>query len=133
MEEQRPIAAAEHVSDVSTNGFAQGHGETAQGFITHQAQEELWWRGLVEFGCHIFVGTLIFVLIAMAAIGLDFLLKWLKTLEVNGLILIGLTIAKITVFIADFVLYMIYLANMSWKFLCSMTWPKSSWGLAWPK
>jgi hypothetical protein len=122
--EQEPIAAVEHASHASTNGLAQKQEQTVQDVTAHQAQEELWWRGLVEFGGHILVATLIFVLIAMAAVGLDFLLRWLEMLRVNNLILDGLTIAKKTVFIVDLLLYITQLVNMSWKFCRSMTWQR---------
>ena len=90
----------------------------------HPVAEPLWWKAPVEFGCHIMVGTGIFALIALAAVGLDFLLKWFETIKVNSFILYGLTLAKKTVFILDVALYLIYLVNASWLFLRGMKWQK---------
>jgi hypothetical protein len=91
---------------------------------SHLVAEPLWWKAPVEFGCHIMVGTGIFALIALAAVGLDFLLKWLETIKISSFIICGLTLAKKSVFVLDVALYLIYLVNASWLFLRGMKWKK---------
>ena len=89
-----------------------------------RGEKQCWWASLVEFAVHIFVGTLIFALIAILAVGLDILLKLLSTLGVSVLILTGLTVAKLTLFGTDLLLFLIYLVNTSWLFVLNMEWRK---------
>jgi hypothetical protein len=84
--------------------------------------DDPWWIPLVTFAVHIFVGTGIFLLIGAAAVGLDLFMKWLEGLGVSPYIIVGLMIAKIALFSADVLLFLIYLANTSWEFVRGLHW-----------
>jgi hypothetical protein len=71
---------------------------------------------------HVFVGTGIFLLIGLAAVGLDLFLQWLEGIGVSAYITVGLMIAKLALFSADVVLFLIYLANTSWEFVRGLRW-----------
>jgi hypothetical protein len=87
-----------------------------------QDTQHVWWKDIIEFTVHIFVGIGIFILIAIPAIGLDLLLKWLSTIEISKFILIGLKIAELTIFSLDIILFLMYSANTSWKFISGLRW-----------
>jgi hypothetical protein len=92
--------------------------------ISH-VEEPHWWVALVEFAVHILTGTGIFLVIAMPAVLLDFFLQWLPTLfRVSDFILFGLILAKKALFIADLVLFLVYLINTGWRFFWGMKWRK---------
>ena len=92
--------------------------------ISH-VEEPRWWVPLVEFAVHILTGTGIFLVIATPAVLLDFFLKWLPTLfGVSDFILYGLILAKKALFIADLVLFLVYLINTGWRFFWGMKWRK---------
>lgn len=122
MEEQERVYAIE--SSAGRRKGASSPGKIEPRSRRHNEAEEPWWKALVEFACHVFVATLIFLLMALPAVGLDFLLQWLESFKINGLILRGLSLVKKAVFVVDLLLFLICLANMSWHFLRSMTWRK---------
>jgi hypothetical protein len=73
------------------------------------------WRAPKEFCVHIVSGAAIFVVLALVAVGLAFLVAWLKTLDFNGkpvigeLIIGGLTFAEHALFGADLLLLVLFL------------------------
>jgi hypothetical protein len=84
--------------------------------------DDPWWIPLVAFAVHVFVGTGIFLLIGAAAVGLDLFMKWLEGLGASAYIIAGLMVAKIALFGADVLLFLIYLANTSWEFVRGLHW-----------
>ena len=101
MAEQEQVSALENSSKESTNRISLGQAEKASTVESHQVAESPWWKPLVEFACHIIVGTAIFVFIATPAVALDSILKWLADLKISSFILDVLTLAKKAVFIVD--------------------------------
>jgi hypothetical protein len=77
---------------------------------------------VIDFALHIFVGTAIFILIAMASVGLDLVLKKLENYDISNIILKGLTTAKIILFVVDLFLFLVFVANTGWRFIKSMDW-----------
>jgi hypothetical protein len=81
------------------------------------------WVSLTEFVGHIVAGTVLFIVIAILAVIIDLILKYLPTIGItNNFILWGLGLAKKALFGADLLLFLIYLVNTSWHFLGTMKW-----------
>ena len=76
-----------------------------------------WWTPLWEFLTHVLLATAIFVLIALAGVALDLFSQWLTTLKVSSVILIGLQLAKYTLFVTDICLFEVYLVRTAWRTL----------------
>lgn len=74
-----------------------------------------WWTPVIEFLVQIVVGTLLFVLIAAPAIGLDYLVTWLEALGVDRPILWGLTGCEYLLFGADVFLFAVFIVRKAWK------------------
>lgn len=77
--------------------------------------EQQWWHAPVEFLVHVFVGTLIFVVIAAPAVGLDFLVRWLESLQVNIIIVYGLKGAELLLFFVDLALFATFIVRTGWR------------------
>jgi hypothetical protein len=82
----------------------------------------LWWVPLIEIATHILGGSVLFIVLAVPAVGLDLLLHWLPTLGVSTFILIGLSAVKVGIFGVDLVLFSVYVINTSWHFISHMKW-----------
>lgn len=68
------------------------------------------WHAPWTFVVHGIVGTLIFTIIALFAVGLDLLVRWLEaTDQISPLIIIGLQAAEYTLFSADLYLFVVFL------------------------
>ena len=76
-----------------------------------------WWSFLWEFLVHVVIGTSIFIVIAMPAGGLDFLVSWLSSKDINVVIIIGLNVAKFTLFIIDIGLFIVFLIRTAMRTL----------------
>lgn len=76
--------------------------------------DQKWWHTPIEFLVHVFVGTIIFVVIAAPAVGLDFLVKWLEGLGVSSVILYGLKGAEWLLFFADLALFAFFIVRTVW-------------------
>ncbi len=74
------------------------------------------WPLLLDFAIHVLLGSLIFFLIALPAIGLNLFVTWLdeKTHITAGLVL-GLTCAEWAVFIADAIMLVLFLTRALWN------------------
>ena len=62
-------------------------------------------RALGQFAGHVFISTALFVLIALPALGLDWLLRWLAEQEAGPVVIYGLSGAKYLIFLADLTLF----------------------------
>lgn len=78
-------------------------------------EEQKWWHALWEFLVHVIVGTLIFVVIAIPAVGLGFLIGWLEHKKVGRLIIYGLKFAEYTLFVVDLALFAWFVVRTAWK------------------
>jgi hypothetical protein len=67
------------------------------------------WPVLGAFLLHVLLATVIFVLIAVPAVGLNLLISWLAVLKVGLWIIYGLTIAEYGLFVVDICLYFWFL------------------------
>jgi len=74
-----------------------------------------WWFPLWEFLVHVVVGTVIFVVIAAPAVGLNLLVAYLATLSVGWPIILGLEISEYALFVVDIGLYLVFLARTGWR------------------
>lgn len=77
--------------------------------------KEAYWLPLWEFLIHVLLGTGIFVLLAVPAVGLNLLISWLGTLKVGYWIILGLEIAEYSLFIVDIFLYLMFLWKTTWQ------------------
>ena len=64
-----------------------------------------------DFGVHVAVGTLIFVVIAAAAFALDIINRSLQGFGVDPFIGYGLKVAEYAVFATDLLLFLVFLAK----------------------
>ena len=79
--------------------FLKGDANQATKESGHLPCHVKWWYPLWEFLIHVIVGTGILMLIAGAAVLLDFLVHWLTSLGTSSLILWGLKLAEFTLFL----------------------------------
>ncbi len=70
---------------------------------------------LWEFFIHVLVGTGIFLLITVPAVGLNFLVLWLEALKTNDIIVDGLKFAEYFLFLADLLLFSIFVGRTVWR------------------
>ncbi|PZN78975.1 MAG: hypothetical protein DM484_11980 [Candidatus Methylumidiphilus alinenensis] len=68
-----------------------------------------WWFPLYEFAVHVFVGTLIFIIIALPAVGLNVSIHYLSKLQVDPVVLLGLSVTEYCLFAADLVLFFVFI------------------------
>ena len=70
------------------------------------------WKALRRCCAHVVIGTLLFVVVALAALGLHFVVIELTAMGVDRAILIGLKIAEYTVFGVDLFLYIFFILRI---------------------
>jgi hypothetical protein len=75
----------------------------------HQTELSRSVRIIYEFGVHLFVGTVLFALIAVVALGVSYLLTVLSGPAADPFILLGLQTLKYMIFTTDFVIYAVFL------------------------
>ena len=68
-----------------------------------------WWSPLHEFAVHACTGTLVFCIIAIPAIGIGFVVKWLSGLGVPDVILNGIVLGEYALFGVDLALFIYFL------------------------
>ncbi len=74
------------------------------------------WRGaLWEFAVHIIVGTGIFLIIYAPAVGLNLLVKWMVSSDVNWLTVLLVQTAECSLIIADTFLFLVFLVKTTWR------------------
>ncbi len=66
---------------------------------------------------HILIGTFLFVLMYLAAVGLFFFVAWLEANHVTRFIVYGLKFAEYLIFVIDLILFVAYLLRISWSFV----------------
>ena len=70
------------------------------------------WKALGRCCAHVLIGTALFLLFALAAVGLHFVVTESGMMGVDRLILIGLKIAEYTVFGVDLLLYIFFVVRI---------------------
>ena len=79
-----------------------------------------WWEPLIEFLIHVLLGSLIFVVIFMPAVGLNLLVAWLGTTSVGSLLIYVLLFAEYALVFIDGALYVAFLLNSAKRYLVKM-------------
>lgn len=78
-------------------------------------EDQAWWSVPWDLAIHIIVGTIIFLLILTPAVAINLLIHWLVSRDVSAPIIFGLQIAEYALFIADIVLFLVFLGRTSWR------------------
>jgi hypothetical protein len=79
------------------------------------------WRAPLEFATHIFVATLVFVLIASAALCLKVFVGWVQGLGIAPKwMLTTLEILEYGLFLVDVVTFSVYVLVETWSFLVAV-------------
>jgi hypothetical protein len=74
-----------------------------------QSGEPQWWDAPWQFAVHAVVGLLIFTVIAGAAVALDVFVRTLESHGMNGVIAWGLRVAEYALFLADLLLFLVFI------------------------
>ncbi len=74
-----------------------------------------WWRPLLIFLVEIVVASLIFILISLPAVGLNYLVHWLENQGIDSVLILGLTALEYTIFIVDVSLCIFYIVKSAIK------------------
>ena len=84
-----------------------------------------WMKPVVELVVHVLVGSLLFTIIFAPAVGLDLLVRWLRTAtEVSEFLITLLTWTKYAIAVIDALLYVGFMVNMAWRFMTELRWEK---------
>jgi len=78
------------------------------------------WKAFGETVVHVAIGTLLFIVVALPAIGLDYLVTELPKLGVSSRIVIGLEVAEYTLFGVDLILFLCAVFRTGWRLLKSL-------------
>ena len=71
-----------------------------------------WWVPIWEFLIHAVVGTTLFLLIALPAIGLNLLVHWLQTeLSLSQLLITSLIAVEYMILVSDLILFAIFIVR----------------------
>ncbi|CAG5012163.1 hypothetical protein DYBT9275_05120 [Dyadobacter sp. CECT 9275] len=73
------------------------------------------WQPYYQFAVHIIVASLIFVLIALAAVGLGYFVHYLEEKKTSAFIIYTLTFVEYLIFIIDVFLYLLQIIEHSLK------------------
>ena len=73
-------------------------------------QKQKIWTPIVHFAAHTFVGSIIFLIVGLAAVGLSILVHMLADWGVDIFTVFVLTLLERVILVADAVLFVIYLS-----------------------
>jgi hypothetical protein len=107
---RRRITSASKLKQGGRFSHLMGPSETSD---SHSALPSALWELLV----HIMVGTLVFVVIALAAVGLDFIVGWLSKTETSIIIIRGLQAAEYFLFLVDLILFFVFVWRTAYRTL----------------
>lgn len=79
-----------------------------------------WYAPIAHFFAHTVVGSLIFFLIAFAAVGLSTFVKWLESLGVSSFAVQVITLLETAILCLDALAFLIYLVSTTVKFVKEM-------------
>jgi len=81
------------------------------------SDKKIWWL-VWSLTVHVFIGSLLFLVIAAPAIGLEFAIEKLRTiLETDSFVINVLTFLKYAILILDALLVLIFLSIQAYKFV----------------
>lgn len=78
---------------------------------TPQGEAASWWIAPCKFLTEALAGTVIFLVIAVAAVSMQLVVRWLEAEQIDGFIVLGLKGAEYLLFTVDLVLFVRFL----WK------------------
>jgi hypothetical protein len=73
-------------------------------------RKHVWWRPIARFLGHLFSGTVIFLMLCAASVGLSLILHFLQRYQVPAFTIWVLTGLENTILVVDAVLFAVYLA-----------------------
>jgi hypothetical protein len=76
--------------------------------VPTQAQVAPWWRAPWDFAVHAVVGILIFVVIALAAIAIELIVRASEMVGINQTVVIGLRVGEYSIFCADLIMFLVF-------------------------
>ena len=79
-----------------------------------------WWAPIWEFCVHVMIGTSLFVLIGIPAVGLSLIISSLGDSGASKFILWGLTGCEYLLFGADLILFAVFIVRQAWKGLLKL-------------
>jgi hypothetical protein len=74
-----------------------------------------WWSPIWEFAVQAFVGTLLFALIALPAVGLNFLVKYIEREGAAEPLCYGLSLCEYTLFVVDGTVFLVFIVRHGFK------------------
>lgn len=77
------------------------------------ASNSTWQKIIIKFAIHVLTGSIIFIIIAIPAILLDYAINALEILSIDSVIILGLIIMKYAVFFMDVILFLIFIIRKS--------------------
>lgn len=83
--------------------------------VSEEGNNTSWWKPLLVFFVEILVGSLIFILVSLPAVGLNYLVKWLAEKNVDSVIILGLTALEYTIFAVDVALCLFFIVKSAIK------------------
>ena len=78
------------------------------------AEQKGWWHPLWRFAVHSFVGSALFVVIAIPAILLNLAVTWLEHQHLTRALIIGLEVAEYFLFVVDLLLFGWFVLRAAW-------------------
>jgi hypothetical protein len=79
-----------------------------------------WWAPIWEFLVHVIVGTSLFALIGIPAVGLSLIISRLEYSGASKFILWGLTGCEYLLFGVDLILFAVFIVRQAWKGLLKL-------------
>ena len=73
------------------------------------------WAAIVHFLTHAMVGMVIFVIVAIPAVALNWFIHWLENRQVDPYIIFVLTLLEKTIFTLDAFLYLVLMIKSMYK------------------
>ena len=74
-----------------------------------------WWKAPLVFLIEVIVGSVIFIIVALPAVGLNYLVHWLEGKGVDSIIISGLTALEYTIFTVDIGLCIFFIVKSAIK------------------
>jgi hypothetical protein len=88
----------------------------------HKRFSSKWWWPLYELVVHLLVGSILFLLILMPVIALEFLTRELTRIDINETIVWGLVGIKYLIMVLNVILFLTYLSRITYSTI------KKIWG-----
>ena len=88
---------------------------TADKSTATQLKTSIWWLTLWEFAVHVVIGTLLFLIIYMPAIGLNLFVHWLISKDINKFVILLVQSAEYALIICDSVMFLGFLIKTTWR------------------